>query len=222
LVLGFGGMTAFLYGLSYLAIEPAIRRRWPWRFTAWNRLLDGRLRDPMVGRDLLIGLAVGAMCLLIPRAQWVLLEWAGVPPPPPLTGIGPNALQVPGPPAPLYVLLQALIVPIIIPLIWLLPAFLFFLVLRREWLAWGATWLLLMAAFAVPVLGPSPAGTALMLFWPALRSGLLLFVLARFGLLVTAAALGCFDLVSLVPVTADLSAWYAHQGVVMALIVVGL
>jgi serine/threonine-protein kinase len=50
--LGVGGLPALVIGVGYLAIEPAIRRRWPWRITAWNRLLDCRLRDPMVGRDL--------------------------------------------------------------------------------------------------------------------------------------------------------------------------
>src|SRR5436853_345088 len=39
LVLGLSSMGGLLYGLSYLAIEPAIRRRWPWRLTGWNRLL---------------------------------------------------------------------------------------------------------------------------------------------------------------------------------------
>src|SRR5206468_1319296 len=142
-VLGGGGMTALVYGLTYLAIEPAIRRRWPWRFTAWNRLLDGRLRDPMVGRDLLIGLALGAVGMLIPRLGFLAAEWVGLPPPPPLTGAGPDALRIPGPPTPLYVLLTGLAIPIIIPVMWLLQSFLFFLVLRWERLAWVATWLVL-------------------------------------------------------------------------------
>jgi hypothetical protein len=53
------GWPALFFGLSDLALEPVVRRRWPGRITAWNRPLDGRLGDPMVGRDLLIGLAFG-------------------------------------------------------------------------------------------------------------------------------------------------------------------
>jgi serine/threonine-protein kinase len=43
--------------LLYLAIEPAIRRRWPACLVSWTRLLQGRWRDPLVGRDLLGGIA---------------------------------------------------------------------------------------------------------------------------------------------------------------------
>jgi hypothetical protein len=221
-VLGVGGWSALLYGLSYLALEPAVRRRWPWRITAWNRLLDGRLRDPMVGRDLLIGLAFGAAVLLVVRAAWLSAVWAGVPPPPPLTGTGPPALQVPGPPTPLYVLLSFLLVPVAVPLLYLSLSFVLFLVLRREWLAWGAVWLFFLALYLVPLLGPSPAGNALTLFLYGLRVGLHVFVLARFGLLAFAGLAFGSELLSLVPLTADLSAWYAWQGVVMALVMVGL
>jgi hypothetical protein len=222
LVLGLGGVAALFYGLGYLAIEPAMRRRWPWRFTAWNRLLDGRLRDPMVGRDLLIGLALGGVGMLIPRLVFLAAEWVGLPPMPPLTGTGPNALRIPGPPTPLYVLLMYQVIPIIIPILWLLLSFLFFLVLRWERLAWVATWLMTMTLYAVPFLGPNLDGYALMLLETALLIGLQVCVLACFGLLAFAGLLFCKVLLSLAPLTADLSAWYASQGILLALVVVGL
>src|SRR5687768_18051298 len=40
--------------IAYLAGEPFVRRRWPWQVISWNRLLAGRWRDPLVGRDVLI------------------------------------------------------------------------------------------------------------------------------------------------------------------------
>jgi len=70
-----GAVAAFVHGLHevadslqigvivyvlYLAIEPYVRQRWPERLISWSRLLAGRVRDPMVGRDMLIGLAAGA------------------------------------------------------------------------------------------------------------------------------------------------------------------
>jgi hypothetical protein len=52
--------SAMLSGLSYMAVEPHIRRRWPVVLVAWSRVFSGRWRDPLVGRDVLAGLALGA------------------------------------------------------------------------------------------------------------------------------------------------------------------
>ena len=78
-------------------------------------------------------------------------------------------LELPGPPTPLYVLLAFLLVPIITPVLYLVLSFVLFLVLRREWLAWGAVWLLAVVLFTAPLLGPSPTGNALTVFWSGLR-----------------------------------------------------
>jgi serine/threonine-protein kinase len=45
--------------LFYLALEPFVRRRWPAQLIASTRLLAGNHRDPMVGRDVLIGILFG-------------------------------------------------------------------------------------------------------------------------------------------------------------------
>ncbi len=56
-------VTAGFYGLFlwtlYLALEPFVRRYWPQAMISWTTLLSGRLRDAIVGRDVLIGLALG-------------------------------------------------------------------------------------------------------------------------------------------------------------------
>lgn len=59
-VLGLALVRGLLGWLFYLALEPAIRRRRPRAAIAWSRLLQGRLRDPLVAREVLLGLAVGA------------------------------------------------------------------------------------------------------------------------------------------------------------------
>src|SRR4029077_16296694 len=43
----------------YLAFEPYFRRRWPRVADGWRRWIAGRFRDPMIGRDALIGVAAG-------------------------------------------------------------------------------------------------------------------------------------------------------------------
>jgi serine/threonine-protein kinase len=49
----------FVAWAAYLAVEPVIRRKWPQSLISWNRMLAGRLRDPLLGRDLLLGVLGG-------------------------------------------------------------------------------------------------------------------------------------------------------------------
>ncbi|HET9950757.1 MAG TPA: serine/threonine-protein kinase, partial [Candidatus Eisenbacteria bacterium] len=65
---GVGGQPlghALIHGvtmaLAYLAIEPYVRRLWPSVLVSWARLVAGRLRDPIIGRDVLIGVAFAAL-----------------------------------------------------------------------------------------------------------------------------------------------------------------
>ena len=51
-------LAAFVW-LFYVAVEPFVRRRWPGMLVAWVRVLAGNVRDPLVGRDVLIGCASG-------------------------------------------------------------------------------------------------------------------------------------------------------------------
>jgi len=56
----------------YLAVEPYARKLWPRMLVSWVRILDGRLRDPLVGRDLLVGAAGGALAVLLAWASaWI-------------------------------------------------------------------------------------------------------------------------------------------------------
>jgi hypothetical protein len=54
-----------LVWLIYMALEPYIRRRWPETIVSWTQALGGDLRNALVGRDVLIGVAVGiSSCVL--------------------------------------------------------------------------------------------------------------------------------------------------------------
>jgi serine/threonine-protein kinase len=59
--LGFRGALygAVLTCIMYLALEPVVRRNLPDLIVSWNRLLAGDWRDPLVGRDVLLGTLVG-------------------------------------------------------------------------------------------------------------------------------------------------------------------
>lgn len=55
----------------YMALEPYVRRRWPRTLLSWTRVLAGRFRDPLVGRDLMAGALLANLifgCLILGRA----------------------------------------------------------------------------------------------------------------------------------------------------------
>jgi hypothetical protein len=67
---------ALLFAM-HLAVEPAVRKYWPDSLLGWTRLLQGRLVDPQVGRDVLIGLAAGALMQALMTARDPLQWWLG-------------------------------------------------------------------------------------------------------------------------------------------------
>ena len=69
--------TGQLY-LTYLALEPYVRRTWPTALITWSRVLSGRVRDPLVGRDLVAGTLVGLfVVILTPLALVLAPQWLG-------------------------------------------------------------------------------------------------------------------------------------------------
>jgi serine/threonine-protein kinase len=80
LFLMYVGWTLFvcaLLGVMYLAFEPYVRRKSPAVLISWSRMLGGSFRDPLVGRDILIGCATGAAIVLMRLGTQALPEWTG-------------------------------------------------------------------------------------------------------------------------------------------------
>jgi serine/threonine-protein kinase len=61
--------TGVMFMVLYLALEPALRLRWPHSIITWNRVLAGRWSDAQVGSHILIGLALGAGLLVFGMAR---------------------------------------------------------------------------------------------------------------------------------------------------------
>jgi hypothetical protein len=80
MALSWGLLVAGFCWLGYLAAEPLLRRRWPDVLVTWTRLLAGEFRDPLVGRDLLVGCSVGPLLAVIALASLLLPEWLGLTP----------------------------------------------------------------------------------------------------------------------------------------------
>ena len=69
-----------LVWLLYIALEPQLRRVWPETMIGWSRLLAGSVRDPLVGRDVLIGVLIAIGDVLMLGLHTLARRWSGRPP----------------------------------------------------------------------------------------------------------------------------------------------
>jgi hypothetical protein len=199
--------------LLYVALEPYTRRRWPQALISWKRLQTGRLQDPLVGRDVLIGAAAGAASGLLFVLIRQIPAWLGRAPldpqpflkGPTLTGFSDVAFR-------LFVnqfssVLYAMV-------------FLFMLVLLRLLLRSN---LLAITVWCLLVASPLGGEHASILWIAGFARALLYFlVLTRGGLLALAVALYVEFNMNELPLTLDPSLWYATRSIPMLLAVVGL
>jgi serine/threonine-protein kinase len=81
--LAFALLNAGILWLAYVALEPYVRRYCPEILISWTRVLSGRLRDPRVGRDVLIGIVAGIAVAFLRFAFFLLPPVVGNPPPTP-------------------------------------------------------------------------------------------------------------------------------------------
>jgi serine/threonine-protein kinase len=187
--------------LVYVALEPFVRRRWPGMIISWNRLLVGDFRDPLVGRDLLIGAAFGFGMVLLTYVQISLPGWLGLPPSAPLPVLSQAGML--GPQHLASMLAAQALNSLIFPSSLLFLLLLFTILLRRRWAAVALLllpFLLFGLASENPLLGTPVAVCA---------AGVYLLVLIRFGLL--ALVFMQFFALSFTayPITPDLTAWHA-------------
>jgi serine/threonine-protein kinase len=211
-----------LAGAMYLALEPILRRRWPWRITSWNRLLAGRVFDPLVGRDVLAGLATGALCVAVATLAVAGARAIGLGAPPINAGPddGPFAL----PPA--AALLLATHWLLMVPLVHFVMALVLQLILRKAWLSWTAyagLWVLAVGVAIIRTWGATPGAVVLILLWAAVFQAAIVFLMVRFGLLsyvwLWVAWVPGLDLFVL---TWDPSAWDFGYGLTVAAVVLVL
>jgi hypothetical protein len=196
-------LRTFFAIVMYVALEPFVRRREPQTLISWTRLLAGELRDPLVGRDLLIGAVYGVLIFVVEASDNFLLPLFGKLPPIPggvstesLLGLRHALAQVL-----LYVLGQTIVSLGIFFMLFVLQR-----ILRSAWIA----------AVVVAV-----AGTLLSLGndsseYPLISAVFLvvlflsfLLVLKRFGLLTLVVGLVVQQVLLIFPATIHLSRWYA-------------
>ena len=198
---------AALIGLLYLALEPFIRRRWPERMISWTRLLRGDVRDPLVGRDVLIGGVLGLACDLATNHLSVLVpHLLGWPMRVPAVQSGElyrHGLQ--GARGFVPLLINQTVASLLFPMILLSVVLFFAMITRRNTLGFALTWLLLYFALNLNSPDASPVRYVMGLIIPTV----LLTTLGRFGLLALMSLFFFIHLSVFYPVTTDLGAWYA-------------
>jgi serine/threonine-protein kinase len=204
--------AGFLWVL-YIALEPFIRRRWPQRIISWSRLLAGGFRDPLVGRDILLGGAVGAAMIHLSLLSFVGLKWIGQPPE---LALNPGS-EIIG--AHLFVskFASQITAGLFLAFFAFFMLLLFVTVLRSERLALIALWLLI-TVLSVLVTRTNVRIAPLIAF----QALLFVFVLYRYGLLALALALLVSHVWVFFSMTSDLTAWYATDFVISLAICVAL
>jgi hypothetical protein len=185
--------------LLYIALEPFVRRRWPATLISWSRLLAGRFRDPLVGRDVLAGCLLAAFSVAKTRLGWFVPSWLGYPPPQPFSG---PQWELLGARTMISDLSLSLGPVLLVPLAILFVLFLLRALLRKEWAA-AVAFVLLFTVLFSPGFDPVFLLTSL-IFWV-----LAVFLLIRFGLLAFVVQGFFFNLLVQYPLTTHGSAWYA-------------
>jgi hypothetical protein len=218
ILLGKLGM-AILYGayvaLAYLALEPYVRRHWPNALISWTRLLRGKLGDPLVGRDLLLGSVCGVLIALLWLMRHIAPPWFGLAPPCPFNaelaalkgGAGAIAAFV----SPTFLFPSMLGVLALVVLV---------ILLRRRWLALTVLVVLVIAIGALGEFQSSgdPAGTSLTtVVCLSAMVAVLLLLFVRSGLLALTVAFFFFRKIRRFPLTLDSSAWYAGTSTLLIL-----
>ena len=206
-----GLLISVLFALLYVAVEPYVRRRWPDRLISWARLVGGKWRDPMIGRDLLIGLMFGLVHIVIAAWTEKLEEAATGFPAQPHTG---HLWLLGSPVAGPAQFANAIVTGVTWGLAMMTILMVLTIVLRRRALAIGAMFALLFGGYLLA----STAPWAMLSF--ALIAATFTYVMARWGLLATMATQFVFLALFLYPLP-DAFAWYtARASMTLVLVVV--
>jgi serine/threonine-protein kinase len=202
--------------IPYVALEPHIRRHWPEKIVSWTRLLAGRFRDPLLGRDLLIGLCGAVVFQSVLRLYHFLPAWFGHPAPRP-DSIRPATLL--GSRSYLSEFLGFQVDAVFLGFSLLFLLFLVGFLVRNEWLAAAVVTGLLTALWYGEV---STFYPGLSVAVTGLRMAGFVLILKRFGVLAAIVAIYFDGFLNMFPLTTDLTAWYAESSVFALAVVIGL
>ncbi len=210
------GKAAFLFAifwLVYLALEPWVRRYWPQTLITWSRLLAGRWRDPLVGRDILFGALCGiGYCLLFLSYYWISLQIGE----PDFSDFAVSNLT--GARTAAYSVSSHLFDSLSGAVQLFLLLFLLRILLRKQWLAA----VVFVAIFTFNHMAQedfnSKAETVASIIFFALTYGILVLVMLRLGFFAIMTTLFMVDGVLNLFLTSDFGAWYGQSSLIVVLV----
>jgi hypothetical protein len=213
LALAWAFLVSTFARLLYFGLEPFVRRRDPLTLVGWVRLIGGKIRDPLVGRDVLIGMTYGVLLGVFESVDNVLLPVLGGLPPQPGTPFMGSLLGV------RFTLASVFAFTWIFVLYSLGIFFILFLLrlfVRKDWIA----------AIVIVFLG-AITNTGGDYFWMTFLASAVIWlsiylVLRRFGLLALVVGLVVQNMLVTFPMTTHLSRWYAAGAIAGMMTVIAI
>ncbi len=209
--LGHASIHALQMWLAYVAIEPYVRRVWPRMLVSWARLASGRWRDPMVGRDALAGVLLGALGSTAIQVGYVLLVKLRAPVT--LNILGPTTMAAyAGLGGMGYLIAFYTSVTVLAVLSTLVMCLFGHLLTRRDWATIAFALVLSSLGFTGSGINLQDATTALV---AVVSSAVTVVALFRLGLLSALVATFATLLLPLAPPALDVAAWYSGRGLLL-------
>ena len=209
--------NAGLVWLTYLGLEPYVRRFSPDSLIGWTRLVAGGWRDPRVGRDVLIGVAAGLAMTLAYAVHDLIPPLVGRPEPLPIP-VDPNVyLSISRVFASLFTQAQNALTSGMLGI----GGFVAFRILLKHRRAAALAAIVCFAPVVIngmftpglPLLDLALGGVIVTIF---------VLVIGWIGLLATVATLFTHFLLLRAPLTTDLAGWRGTTTIVILLAVIGL
>ena len=226
--------------LLYIGLEPHIRRIWPAIMIGWSRLLAGNVRDPLVGRDVLVGVLVAIGDVLVLALHAALRRWTGRPPPFPVgassepfgSGMAASSDLLLGGRFALSRIIGSMVsIPVlIITMATFLLLLVLFTLLRRRSLATAGMVLALTVIYvitsgggllATPPADHFPPSAADVAVFAAVQAAIVV-VAVRFGLLTMLVASFVSTMLAVLPIAVDSSVPYASSSRLIVATVIAL
>jgi serine/threonine-protein kinase len=195
----------------YIALEPYVRRSWPQTIISWTRLVDGRLRDPLVGRDLVLGVLLGMCWILVFELGSLFEIHRGDPLRVPVTEFLLGTREA------VAMCLSIIVNSMVGTLMFFLTLVLLRVLVRNRWIAA----VLFVLIYGLPKILTSDHVVADMLVWVTIYV-IAAVAVVRFGLIVLGIACFMTNLLLNVPYSLDFSNWYAAHCMFLVLIFVAL